>query len=237
MADIPPIPNPESRIPASPIPAPSPIREFALKAVLWLPLAFVIWFWLAPLWVWPAMLLAKQVLLGLWGGLFNDISLGGEILNAGGRVVGRAGHLVQLATSVMVRVPAGPDGPGGIGVLEPTVNPMVYAYSLPLFVGLAMATPLSGRRRALQLLIALVVIWTSQALGIVAESLKTLAFDAGPEGAAAIAGAGLSAPVIALAYQFSFLIVPAVVPAVLWIGLNRDFIERLVGSGREPRPG
>jgi hypothetical protein len=65
--------------------------------------------------------------------------------------------------------------------------------------------------------------------------LKTLAFDAGQEGAAAIAGAGLSAPVIALAYQFSFLIVPAVVPAVLWIGLNRDFIQGLVGSAREPR--
>jgi hypothetical protein len=150
-------------------------------------------------------------------------------------VVGRAGHLVQLATSVMVKVPAGPDGAGGVGVLEPTVNPMVYAYSLPLFCGLAMATPVSGRRRALQLLIALTVIWTSQALGIVAEALKTLAFDAGPEGAAAIAGTGLSAPAIALAYQFSYLIVPAVVPAVLWIGLNRDFIERLVGSGREPR--
>jgi hypothetical protein len=233
------IPTPQSPIPASPIPNPESripaLREFALKAVLWLPLAFVIWFWLAPLWVWPAMLLAKQVLLGFWGGLFNGVSLGGEILDAGGRVVGRAGHLVQLATSVMVKVPAGPDGAGGVGVLEPTVNPMVYAYSLPLFCGLAMATPVSGRRRALQLLIALAVIWTSQALGIVAEALKTLAFDAGPEGAAAIAGTGLSAPAIALAYQFSYLIVPAVVPAVLWIGLNRDFIERLVGSGREPR--
>ena len=33
----------------------SPIREFGLKAVLWLPLAFVVWFWAAPLWVLPAM--------------------------------------------------------------------------------------------------------------------------------------------------------------------------------------
>lgn len=220
----------------SPITA-SPIREFALKALLWLPLAFVVWFWLAPFWVWPAMVLAKQVLLGLWGGLFTGVTLGGEILDAGGRVVGRAGHLVQLATTVMVRVPAGPGGPGGVGVLEPTVNPMVYAYSLPLFVGLAMATPLGARRRLLQLVLALAVIWTAQALGIVAEALKVLAFDAGPEGAAAVAGAGLAVPAIALAYQFSYLIVPAVVPAVLWIGLNRDFIESLVGSGREPRPG
>ena len=166
----------------SPITA-SPIREFALKALLWLPLAFVVWFWLAPFWVWPAMVLAKQVLLGLWGGLFTGVTLGGEILDAGGRVVGRAGHLVQLATTVMVRVPAGPGGPGGVGVLEPTVNPMVYAYSLPLFVGLAMATPLGARRRLLQLVLALAVIWTAQALGIarLAEDIQILgqAGDAG----------------------------------------------------------
>ena len=80
------------------------------------------------------------------------------------------------------------------------------------------------------------VIWTSQALGIVAESLKTLAFEAGPEGAARRSRVrGFPCPSSRWPYQFSYLIVPAVVPAVLWIGLNRDFIERLVGSGREPR--
>ena len=212
----------------------SPIREFAMRAVLWMPLAFVVWLWFAPFWVWPAMLLAKQILLGAWGEIFLAVSLGGETLDSVGRVVGRAGHLVQLATSVMVRVPAGPGGPGGVGVLEPTVNPMVYAYSLPLFCGLAMATPLPARRRALQLLVALLVIWAGQGLGIVAEALKTIAFDSGPEGASAIAAAGLSRPAIALSYQFSYLIVPAVVPALLWIGLNRDFIEQMVGSAREP---
>ena len=40
----------------------SPVHEFALKAALWLPLSFVIWFWAAPLWVWPAATLAKTVL-------------------------------------------------------------------------------------------------------------------------------------------------------------------------------
>ena len=51
----------------------SPIREFALKALLWLPLAFVVWFALAPLWVLPAVLLAKQVLLAAWGDLFTAV--------------------------------------------------------------------------------------------------------------------------------------------------------------------
>jgi len=207
----------------------SPIREFGLKAVLWLPLAFVAWFWAAPLWVWPAMLIAKQVLLGHWGALFESVRLGGELLDASGRVVERAGYLVSLGTRVTVSVQ------GGMGVLEPTLNPMVYAWSLPLFGGLAMATPLSTGRRALQFAFALAVIWLGQAFGIVAESLKTLAFDAGPGGAAAIAQAGLDANAIALAYQFATLVLPAIVPVALWIGLNRAFIETLVGRGGEPR--
>jgi hypothetical protein len=209
----------------------SPIREFGLKAVLWLPLAFVVWFWAAPLWVWPAMLVAKQVLLGHWGTLFESVRLGGELLDAGGRVVAQAGYLVSLGTRVTV------DVRGATGVLEPTLNPMVYAWSLPLFGGLAMATPLSTGRRMLQFALALAVIWLGQAFGIVAEALKTLAFDAGASGAAAVAQAGLDANAIALAYQFATLVLPAIVPVALWIGLNRAFIETLVGRGREPRPG
>ena len=214
--------------------APNPIREFALKALLWLPLSFVLWFWFAPVLVWPAMLLAKQVLLGVWGDLFTSAALGGEILDGAGRVVAHAGYLVRLGTAVMVTVPPGPDGPGGVGVLEPTLNPMVYAYSLPLFSGLALATPLSSRRRLAQMALAFALIWLCQAFGMVGEALKTLAFDAGAEGAAAIARTGLAPDAIAFAYQFGYLILPAVVPAALWIGLNRDFIEQLVRPGGEP---
>ncbi|GAA0714331.1 hypothetical protein GCM10009105_18770 [Dokdonella soli] len=212
----------------------NPIREFALKALLWLPLAFVIWFVLAPLWILPAVLLAKSVLLGVWGGLFAAVARGGDLLDATGHVIGHADYLVSLSTSVTVTVPAGPEGPGGVGVLEPTINPMVYAYSLPLFGGLAMATPLSTGRRIVQLGLALAVIWIALAFGIVAESLKALAFDAGDSGAAAIARAGLAPNAIALAYQFGYLILPAVVPVTLWIGLNRGFIDLLVRSGGEP---
>lgn len=212
----------------------SPIREFGFKALLWLPLSFVIWFWLAPVWVLPAVEIARHVLLGFWGDLFSGVTQGGELLDVAGHVVARANYLVTLTTQVMVTVPPSADGPGGVGVLEPTLNPMVYAYSLPLFAGLAMATPVSTRRRVFQFSIALGVIWISQAFGIVAESLKVVAFDAGDNGAAAIARAGLAPGAIAVAYQFAYLVLPAVVPVALWLGLNRDFIERLTRSVGEP---
>jgi len=206
----------------------SPVHEFALKAALWLPLSFVIWFYGAALWSFPAVRLARVVLTRGWPALFSALAQGADVLDASGRVVAHAGYLLTLTTAVTVNVD------GGVGVLEPTLNPMVYAYSLPLFVGLAMATPLATRRRIVQIAIAFVLIWIAQAFGIVAESLKFLAFDAGEPGRDAIAKAGVAPNAIALAYQFAFLILPAVLPAALWIGLNRAFIERLVRPEREP---
>jgi len=209
----------------------SPVHEFALKAALWLPLSFVVWFYGAVLWSWPAVRLARAVLTRAWPNLFSALAQGADVLDASGRVVAHASYLLTLTTAVTVTVPG---ANGGVGVLEPTLNPMVYAYSMPLFVGLAMATPLATGRRILQIAIALALIWLAQAFGIVAESLKFLAFEAGEPGRDAIAKAGLAPNALALAYQFAFLILPAVLPAALWIGLNRAFIERLVRPDREP---
>lgn len=213
----------------------SPVREFALKALLWLPLAFVVWMAWAPLWVLPAMHLAKVALLGLWGNLFDGVTLGGELLDSAGRVVSRASYLVTVSTHVQVTVAASGGQAGGVGVLEPTLNPMVYAWSLPLFAGLAMATPLSVLRRVLQFAVAFAAIWAAQAFGIVAEALKAVAFDSGPEGAAASMQAHLNPDAVAIAYQFSVLILPAVLPVVLWVAFNRAFIEQLVRRGGEPQ--
>jgi hypothetical protein len=176
----------------------TPVHAFALKAALWLPLSFVVWFGLAPLWVLPPTVLAREVLLGFWPSLFTALAQGGDVIDASGRVIRHAGYLLTLSTSIVVHVPASAGVPGGVGVLEPTLNPMIYAYSLPLFSGLAMATPLSGRRRLFQIALAFVVIWLAQAFGIVAESLKFVAVDSGADGAAAAARAGLSTSAIAL---------------------------------------
>ena len=66
------------------------------------------------------------------------------------------------------------------------------------------------------------------AFGVVSESLKTLVIDAGPLGAEAASRAGLSINLIALCHQFGYLVLPSLVPAVLWIACNRTFIELLI---------
>ncbi|MEO7917482.1 MAG: exosortase H-associated membrane protein [Dokdonella sp.] len=205
----------------------SPIREFGLRALLWLPLAFVLWFAFSSPLIWPVVQMSKVALIGLWPEIFSDLRPGGEIYDGSGKVLAWSGYLVQLSTKILTLM-SDASGRSGVAYLEPVLNPMVYGYSLPLFVGLAMATPIGLLRRIRQFALALVVIWLAQSFGLVAEALKVIAFSSGPPGEKAIAAAGLPLEGIALTYQFGYLILPAVVPIALWIGLNRDFIELLI---------
>jgi hypothetical protein len=143
---------------------------------------------------------------------------------------------MEVTTRLLVNQVA-PDGRSGIGELVLVQNPLLYGYSLPLFSGLAMATPISVRRRLAHFAIALSAMWIAQAFGVVAETFKMLAFDSSAAGANAIVGAGISPDSIALAYQFGYLILPAVMPVALWIGLNRAMIESLVHPVAEPASG
>ena len=205
----------------------NPLRRFLVAALLWLPFAFFVWFFFAGPMVWPVIALVRFVLLTAWPQLFTAVSQGADLLDAQGRVLEHLPYLMQLSTSVMVDV-AEPGAAPRFGLIEPTVNPMVYGYALPLFAGLVLATPVSARRRMAQLAVGIPLIWVAQAFGVVSESLKTVVIDAGPLGAEAAARAGLSINLIALCYQFGYLVLPSLVPAVLWIACNRAFIDLLI---------
>ncbi|MCB1577033.1 MAG: hypothetical protein KDI81_06730, partial [Xanthomonadales bacterium] len=106
----------------------SPIRGLGLRAVLWLPLSFFIWFAFASPLVWPVVQMAKLGLLSIWPNLFSDVV--------------QNGHNMEVTTRLLVNQVA-PDGRSGIGELVLVQNPLLYGYSLPLFSGLAMATPIT----------------------------------------------------------------------------------------------
>ncbi len=189
------------------------LKRFLLAVVVWLPLAFLGWSVLSTLLVWVPGQLSGQVLSGLWPSLFDGAS--------------HTGADWQAITGIMVQQPDSK----ALGQLIFDLNPMVYGYSLPLFFGLVMATHLTPGQRALQCLIVLPVLWLVQTFGMITGALKLIVFDAGSQGAAAAKAAGLSPDVVALCYQFGYLILPAVVPVVLWILLNRRFIDKLGRNG------
>ncbi|TDR48783.1 hypothetical protein DFR29_101407 [Tahibacter aquaticus] len=197
----------------------SPLKRFLLQALAWLPACFFLWWWVSGLTVKLPVWLAGQVLSTLWPDLVASVSQGFD--NAGMPTM-------DILTKVAVSQP-GPDGVLATGYLEPTIHPLIYGYSLPLFFGLCLATPQEEERRWGQMILGCLAIWLAQAFGLVADSLKVLALNSGPETAAAVLAAGLNVNAIALCYQFGYLILPTVVPAALWLALNRPFIEALTG--------
>ena len=203
----------------------SPLRRFGLAAVLWLPAAFFLWFALKALFSWPVIQIAKAVLLHVWPGLFIDVIPGADEINAvTGQLVAHRPDWMQVNTNVIYN--AVKDGAPKYAFFDFVINPMIYGYCVPLFGGLVMATPLESWRRVVQIAIGLVLLWLVQAFGVTAEAFKVLGLQL-PEGTAKMHELGYSLEAIALCYQFGYLILPPLVPAVLWILFNRAFIEEL----------
>ncbi len=214
-----------------------PLKTLLFLAVLWLPLSFFVWFYFAQLWVQPIAALAGQVM----GWLFDGSFLRTE--------------LTQYKIDFFFRVQ-----PEGLRPVELAfdVNPMIYGYCLPVLVGLVMATPLQNRKRALQIGVGIVVLIGVQVFGTVFDALVSMGIRP-PTKLAMLAGspdamtmlkpyldhvremtlAAVPANVIAFAYQFGYLVLPAIMPVILWMAFNQAFIRSLVTTeGSEiPDPG
>lgn len=223
----------------------SPLRSFVLAAALWLPAMFFLWFTLSSAVVFPVIRLSGAILTAWMPELV--LSMGQEYHDA-----------VYAYAADISGVPGLPSTQ--LAVEQQRKNVLVFCYGLPLLFGLVMATPLNWRRTFLQLGIGSVVLTLMETFGLVTEVLKTMALGIAPAIAKALetvypavavqAGAvaqqhmqadlaahGLSPTAIALAAQFGYLVLPAVIPVALWILMNRRFLETLVGWSGEPGTG
>ncbi|MFO1317792.1 MAG: exosortase H-associated membrane protein [Burkholderiales bacterium] len=181
------------------------LPRFVLRALAWLPVAFAGWYVLAPVVLWPAQLLAAVVARRGFPDLVRTVEVQGAMLS----------FVTTLRPGSAV---AG-------GVLTVDVNVLLYAFGLPLFVALTLAAREPRWWRALAVGYAAQVPFI--AWGALADFLKNVAITAP---ALVTSQAGFSAfgrDIIAFAYQFGSLILPAVVPAVAWVLTHRAFLERM----------
>lgn len=185
-----------------------PLKSLLFLALLWLPLSFFVWFYFAQVFVMPIASLAFAVLDSLMPSTFGSIE--------------QSGHLLTLITTLPVMI----EGRAGVATVE--VNPMIYGYCIPVLVGLVMATPLRGIQRLWQIALGTFVLTLVQTFGTVFDVLKNVALRTGDVGAKAIADAGISIDLIAFCYQFGYLVLPAIVPVILWVAFNQSFIRALV---------
>jgi len=186
------------------------IKELFILSALWLPLGFFLWFYFSEQLVKPAGWLSGWLLSTFLPNAIEGI------------------NQVSFKFEIETLIPHDQLVQGRVALLTFDVNPMIYAYGVPLFFGLVMATPpLTALQRALQIFIGYTLLIGVQVWGVCWEVLKDLALNFGVLGAQAVAETGLPTTLIALCYQLGYLILPPVIPLVIWILLNKKFLETI----------
>jgi len=200
----------EHHTPSDPGQEGNPVKEMFLLAALYLPMGFFLWFFAASLLMLPARLMLEAVLINGFPGVFERVF--------------QADFMFEIQT--LIAVP-NREGEGEL-LLTWDVNPMIYAWGMALLFGLIMATPLSVKRRLVQMMLGFVVVSGVVIWGTFWEVWRDLAFLWSSHYASVAqvaADSGLSRTWIALCAQLGYLMFPAVVPLATWILMNRTFIE------------
>ena len=187
--------------------APS-LRKFVLHSFLWLPLCFAAWYFSAPYHGAVAGWFAR-----VWVDLFQP-----GIVSA----LEHQGIDLVFVTTIKVR-----SATGDPAVLLPEVNPLLYSYGLALFVALMLA----ARAGFWKTLAGVAMLLPFQGWGIAFDFLAQVGIKLGPAVAAQAGVSGWRVEAIALGYQVGALILPSLVPVVMWAAFNRPFIEGALPSG------
>jgi len=189
----------------------SPLARFVLTVMAWLPLTFLVWYLVSPALMWIVKLAAGVAVLP-----FGDLV----------RAVEQTGSTLQFVTSLK------PGHAAGAGVVSVSVDGLLYSFGMPMFAALTLAAREPARWKILAIGIAALVPFVT--FGIVADFLKNVAITSGPLVASQAGFSGAQRELIAFAYQFGTLIMPTVVPAVVWVVTHRAFLERMRGATRTP---
>ena len=191
---------------AAPIASQHPLRGFVVRVVAWLPAAFFVWYFAAPLLTWPAAFIVELVARMGFGDLVRGIS--------------QSGATLTFATALR----PGESG-AATGQITVEVNMLLYAYGLPLYAALVLAArePRWGRRLAF----GYAALTPFVAWGVLADFLKNVAISAGPLVASQTGFVAWQREAIAFAYQLGSLILPTVAPAVAWVATHQALLERI----------
>ena len=193
----------------------SSLGRFIVRVLLWLPGCFAVWYFASGLLTMP--------LRWLVGGL---VRLGFSDLVAS---VGQNGEALVFVTNL--RPERATTQNAASGVIEFEVSTLTYTYGLPLLAALILAVP--GIGRAKKLAIGYLALLPAHVWSVAAEALKQMAIALGPGISSQTGFAPLQREAIAYAYQLGTLILPTVVPVVIWLSLHRRFVQGLLEAPQQ----
>jgi hypothetical protein len=179
---------------------------FLLKAIGWFVACLFVWYQLGSWVTLPVALMAKAVVA--------------TVFPAWAQGVEQSGATLTLLTSLQVSGMAGLSA-GQIAVFSPEVGFLKYGYGLPLLMALLFAS--NAKRVVIKAGLGALVLLPFQLWGVCFDWLKQLAIEAG-----AASFSPFAREVIAFGYQFGNLVLPALVPVLLWMAMNRRFLTTFV---------
>lgn len=182
------------------------VKGFLLKILIWLPITFVLWYFLTPAIVYIVSLLTKTILT---------------------LVAGHAVANVEQHENVMHIVTNFAKDATNTGRLTFVVDVMKYAYGLALFPAMVLATPKPWKEKFQDFYIGVLIIFLIILWGVSFDAMLTLVFKLGGGIGEAMGTTPFTRELIALGYQLGYLILPAITPVILWFTMNQDQVVQL----------
>ncbi|MGK0271932.1 MAG: hypothetical protein ACI88H_002598 [Cocleimonas sp.] len=185
------------------------VKGFLLKILIWLPLTFVVWYFITPAILLVLSFLAKTVLTLIAGQSVVDVDVYERVL-----------HIVT---------PFAAEKTNDVnqGQLVFAINAMKYGYGIALFVAMLIATPDKLSNKLQNLYIGILILLLVQVWGITFDTLQTLVFKLGMGVAETVGTTAFTRELIALGYQLGYLILPAITPILLWFTMYQNHLVKL----------
>ena len=139
---------------------PGPLRGFIARVFAWLPAAFVVWYFAAPVLMWPAALIVELVARSAFADLVRGVEQTGAVLTF-------ATTLKPGSTSTQ------------FAQITVDVDMLLYSFGLPLYAALVLAAREPGWPR--RLVAGYAVLMPFVAWGALADFLKNVAISSGPQ--------------------------------------------------------
>ncbi|MCB1889924.1 MAG: hypothetical protein KDH20_20125 [Rhodocyclaceae bacterium] len=187
--------------------ATSVVGGFFLRVLLWLVPLLAAWYWAREWLSLPVAWVAEQAMRGF----FSYWVTGSEL----------EGTTQTLLTALEVRAPD-----GRVGELAPTANILSYAYGTPFAAALLLAVDRQGWWWKLPL--AGLALIPFQATSVCFTWLMQVAVLAAPETAAQTGFDAWDMNFFAAGYQLGFLLLPTLMPVLIWFALDRRVVAALL---------
>lgn len=185
------------------------VKGFLLKILIWLPITFVVWYFITPIILYIVSFLAKAVLTTLIGQAVVDVEVYERLLHIVTPFAAEKSNEVNKGQLVFI------------------INAMKYGYGIALFIAMLLATPDKLGNKLQNLYIGILILLLVQVWGVTFDSLQTLTFKLGMGVAETLNTTPFTRELIALGYQLGYLILPAVTPILLWFTMYQNHLVKL----------